>query len=314
MSSMKDKLTERLGDRMRASMGAGENASLAVPTTPDPPGTAGGAPGKYDGLKAFRDARLIAIDKLVPDPDQPRKVFSDEAIDRLADSLRARGMLQPIRARWDLDLGRWVIVAGERRFRAARRAGWAEVPCVTVEAVMTDSEILQDQLIENCLREDLQPLEQAAAFKTLMDANGWSARRLGEELHISHQTIGRSLALLDLPEVVRQKVADGMIAPRTAAEIAALDNPDDQVTLAEQVASDGLTRDQVEAAVKAKKTGKIGPAQPNAKKEFRLDDGSRVIVTGPAVAAGAEAIVTALKRALKQAQEEIRDTARDQAA
>jgi ParB family transcriptional regulator, chromosome partitioning protein len=185
MASMKDKLTERLGDRMRSSMGASETASPAVTPPSSPPGTSGGGPGKYDGLKAFRDARLIPIDRLVPDPDQPRKVFTDEAIDRLADSLRARGMLQPIRARWDTDLGRWVIVAGERRFRAARRAGWTEVPCVTVEGAMTDSEILQDQLIENCLREDLQPLEQAEAFKALMNANGWSARRLGEELHIA---------------------------------------------------------------------------------------------------------------------------------
>jgi ParB family chromosome partitioning protein len=310
---MKDKLTERLGDRMRASMGAGENAGQAVPP-PGPPGTAGATPGKYDGVKAFRDARLIAIDKLVPDPDQPRKVFSDEAIDRLADSLRTRGMLQPIRARWDADLGRWVIVAGERRFRAARRAGWSEVPCVTVEAAMTDSEILQDQLIENCLREDLQPLEQAAAFKALMDANGWSARRLGEELHISHQTIGRFLAILDLPEAVRRKVADGMIAPRTAAEIAALDNAEDQVTLAEQVAAEGLTRDQVEAAVKARKAGKGTTAQPRAKEEFRLDDGTRVTVAGPAAAAGQEAVSLALKRALKLSQEQGRNSSQDQAA
>jgi ParB family transcriptional regulator, chromosome partitioning protein len=314
MSSTKDKLTERLGDRMRASMGAAEGAGSVVSPPSGPPGTVGVASGKYDGVKAFREARLIAIDKLTPDPDQPRKAFSDEAIDRLADSLRTRGMLQPIRARWDTDLGRWVIVAGERRFRAARRAGWIEVPCVTVEAAMTDSEILQDQLIENCLREDLQPLEQAAAFKMLMDANGWSARRLGEELHISHQTIGRSLSLLELPEMVRQKVAEGMIAPRTAAEIAALDNPDDQVALAEQVASEGLTRDQVENAVKAKKSGRKVSAQPNAKEEFRLDDGTRVTVSGPAAAEGPESVSAALKKALKQSHDRGRGAPKDQAA
>ena len=223
-------------------------------------------------------------------------MFTDEAIDRLADSLRARGMLQPIRARWDTDLGRWVIVAGERRFRAARRAGWADVPCVTVEGAMTDSEILQDQLIENCLREDLQPLDQAKAFKALMNANGWSARRLGEELHISHQTIGRSLALLELPETMRQKVADGMIAPRTAAEIAALDNPEAQAALAEQVASEGLTKAQVEAAVKAKKTGRA----TSAKHEFRFDDGNKITIIGPAVAAGVDGVAMLLKKALKQ--------------
>ena len=179
---------------------------------------------------------------------------------------------------------------------------------------MSDSEVLQDQLIENCLREDLQPLEQAAAFKALMDANDWSARRLGEELHVSHQTIGRSLALLELPDVVRQKVADGMIAPRTAAEIAALDNPDDQVTLAERVSTEGLTRDQVEAAVKAKKAGTTVPRTTRAKEEFRLDDGTRITIIGPAAAAGRDAIVAALKRALKQAHELLQDTAQEQAA
>src|SRR3954452_3170811 len=229
--ALKDKLTAQLGDRMRASMGAGRESGPPGTTAP----TSSPAGGKFDGFKAYRDAKLVPLDKLTADPDQPRKVFSDEAIDRLADSLRSRGMLQPIRARWDADLGRWVIVAGERRFRAARRAAWPEVPGVPAEAAMSDSEVLQDQLIENCLREDLQPLEQAAAFKALMDANDWSARRLGEELHVSHQTIGRFLALLELPDVVRQKVADGMIAPRTAAEIAALSTPDDQVTLAERV-------------------------------------------------------------------------------
>lgn len=269
--SVKDQLTARLGDRMRASMGAGE--------TSGPPGTATPIQGKYEGLKAYRDAKLIPLDKLTPDPDQPRKTFSDEAIDRLADSLRSRGMLQPIRARWDADLSRWVIVAGERRFRAARRAGWAEVPCVTVEASMTDSEVLQDQLIENCLREDLSPLEQAQAFKELMDQNGWSARRLGEELHLSHQTVGRAVALLELPAEVQQQVAEGQIAPRTAAEIAALESPEEQKEVAERVVKEKLTRDQV-AGVVREKAGK----PKKERLEFKLEDGSVVIVLGPAAA------------------------------
>ena len=220
--SLKDTLTARLGDRMRASMGAGEGPS-ADPTPAGPPGSMQGAAGKTDGLKALRTAALIPIDRLTPDPDQPRKTFTDDQIDRLADSLRARGMLQPIRARWDQDLARWVIVAGERRFRAARRAGWAEVPCVTVDGPLTASEILTDQLLENLLREDLAPLEQGAAFKSLMDANGWSARRLAEELHISHQSVIRAVGLLELPPEVRDQVESGELSPRAAAEIATLE-------------------------------------------------------------------------------------------
>ena len=191
--ALKDTLTAKLGDRMRASMGAGD-APEPDAATPVPPGTTGQAPAKHQGLKAYRAAALIPIDRITADPDQPRKTFPDEEIDRMADSLRTRGMLQPIRARWDADLARWVIVAGERRYRAARRAGWAEVPCVTVETPLTRSDILVDQLVENCLREDLPPLEQAGAFKALMDANTWSARRLAEELHVSHQTVIRRSA------------------------------------------------------------------------------------------------------------------------
>ena len=253
-----------------------------------PRGAAGAVSGRYDGVKAFRDAKLIPIDKLIPDPDQPRKTFSDEAIDRLADSLRSRGMLQPIR-RGGTWIWRWIIVAGERRFRAARRAGWTEVPCVTVEVAMTASEIRLDQIVENALREDVPPLEQAAAFKLLMDENGWSARRLAEELNLSPQTVLRAVDLLDLPEAVRQKVARGEIAPRTAAEIATLENPEEQVALAAQVTAEKLSRDQVTQVVKAKKSG-----QTMATKRPRIEiegEGVKLTITGPVVAAGDRAAI-----------------------
>lgn len=304
MASRKDMLVQMAGGHMAESMGA---RSAAIPT-PAPPGSAGASPGRYDGVKAFRDAKLIPIDKLVPDPDQPRKTFSDEAIDRLADSLRSRGMLQPIRARWDADLSRWVIVAGERRFRAARRAGWTEVPCVTVEAAMTTSEIRLDQIIENALREDVPPLEQAAAFKALIDENGWSARRLAEELNLSPQTVLRALDLLVLPEAVRQRVASGEIAPRTAAEIATLENPEEQVALAAQVAAEKLSRDQVIEVVKAKKSGQPAPGRrPRMEIE---GEGVKLTIAGPAVAAGDRAAIRAvLARALEQLDSEEREQA-----
>lgn len=276
--SLKDQLTAKLGDRMRASMGAGD----VTPPADGPPGTTPRAPSKNDGLKAFRAAALIPLDRLAPDPDQPRKTFSDEEIDRLADSLRARGMLQPIRARYDVDLERWVIVAGERRFRAARRAGWTEVPCVTVEAPLTPSEIRMDQLLENCMRVDLAPMEQAAAFKELLDANGWSARRLAEELHLSHQTVIRSLGLLELPPEVRERVERGELAPRTASEIASLDSPEEQVAVADQAVAGKLTRDEVAATVrqraasKTKGQGRGGKARKVTSRTLRTSAGYKI--------------------------------------
>lgn len=304
MMSLKDTLTARLGDRMRASMGAGEGPSTD-PTAVGPPGTTRGAAGKTDGLKALRTAALIPIDRLTPDPDQPRKTFTDEEIDRLADSLRSRGMLQPIRARWDQDLARWIIVAGERRFRAARRAGWAEVPCVTVDAPLTASEIRMDQIIENCLREDLEPLEQAAAFKTLMDANGWSARRLAEELHISHQTVIRAVGLLELPAAVRDQVESGELSPRAAAEIATLERPEDQRIVADIAVSESLNRDQVAGIVKARKEGRPAPARPG-RCVVKLPDGHKITIEGPAAEAGDEAVAELLAKARKQILNAIR--------
>jgi ParB family chromosome partitioning protein len=309
---LKDTLTANLGHRMRASMGAGESPSVdSAPV--GPPGTRPAAAGKTDGLKALRTAALIPIDRLTPDPDQPRKASSDEEIDRLADSLRSRGMLQPIRARWDADLSRWIIVAGERRFRAARRAGWNEVPCVTVDAPMTASEILVDQLVENCLREDLAPLEQGTAFRALMDANGWSARRLAEELHISHQSVIRAVGLLELPAEVRDRVESGELSPRAAAEIATLERSDDQKAVAELAVSGSLSRDQVADVVKARKAGRGVDSPIVGRAEFRLGGGGKVLLSGLADDRP-ETILAALREATKQAQRRVRDAAGEQAA
>jgi ParB family chromosome partitioning protein len=293
---LKDAITADLGNRMRASMGAGE----APAASPGSPGTTPAAPGKTDGLKALRSAALIPIDRLTADPDQPRKSFSDEEIDRLADSLRSRGMLQPIRARYDQDLARWVIIAGERRFRAARRAGWSEVPCVTVDGPLTASEIRMDQIIENCLREDLAPLEQAAAFKALMDAEGWSARRLAEELHISHQTVIRAVGLLELPAEVRDRIEMGELSPRAAAEIATLERPEDQRIVADLAVTEALTRDQVADVVKARKSGRGAVPPGTGRAEFRLEGGRKVVISGlpddrP------ETVVATLREALRRA-------------
>lgn len=295
---LKETLTSQLGDRMRASMGAGEGPS-ADPMPAGPPGTARAAAGKTDGLKALRSAALIPIDRLTADPDQPRKTFTDEELDRLADSLRSRGMLQPIRARWDQDLARWVIVAGERRFRAARRAGWTEVPCMTVDAPLTASEVRMDQIIENCLREDLAPLEQAAAFKALMDANDWSARRLAQELHISHQTVIRAVGLLELPAEVRDQVESGELSPRAAAEISTLERPEDQRVVASLAVSEALSRDQVADIVKAQKEGRPTPARPG-RRVVKLPDGHKVTIEGPVAEAGDEAVAELLAKARKQ--------------
>ena len=104
-------------------------------------------------------------------------------------SLRTKGQLQPIRVRWDEAASRYVIVCGERRWRAAEMAGLTTVTAIVMDAPVTPAELLALQLIENCVREDLRPIDQAKAFKALIDVNGWSTRELAEELAIDQSGV-----------------------------------------------------------------------------------------------------------------------------
>jgi ParB family chromosome partitioning protein len=172
---------------------------------------------------------------------------------------------------------------------------------MTVDGPLTVSEIRMDQIIENCLREDLAPLEQAAAFQALMDSNGWSARRLAEELHISHQTVIRALGLLELPAEVRDRVEAGELSPRAAAEIATLERPEDQRVVADLAVSEALNRDQVADVVKARKSGRGEASARYRRAEIRLEGGMKVTLSGlpddqP------KTIQAALRQALKTVQ------------
>src|SRR6516164_4172446 len=124
------------------------------------------------GRRPLRNIGRVDIDRVVPDPDQPRAEFTEEAIERLAQSIREKGQLSPIRVRWSDTAGKWVIISGERRWRATKRAGLPTIDCHFHEAELARSEVLEQQLIENLLREDLQPVEEARAFATLMGLNG----------------------------------------------------------------------------------------------------------------------------------------------
>jgi ParB family transcriptional regulator, chromosome partitioning protein len=302
-----DELRRGAGGNVAESMGAGvARRSLAdgvsVPI--------GGA--RYQDLVKAKNAFEVPADKIVPDPNQPRKVFTPEDLQDLSDSIRSRGLLQPIRARWDEERQKYVIVVGERRWRAAIMAGKATVACVIVEGEMTESEILHDQLVENCLRSDLQPIEQAEAFRGLMDARNWPAARLAEELHIRDSTVFKALALLELPGEVRERVAAGEIKPATAYALSQLDVPQDQVELAERVVAEKLTRDEAAAAVREKTGGKAPPSR-KGRVEIRLGEGRKVTVSGLADDRP-ETVAAALKHALKQIQERAREADQGEAA
>ena len=190
MSSTKgvDKLKASLGGQHRGIDGGREPGEWSRGSAAGP---SHGVTARYDGVTRPKDALTIPVAKLSPDPDQPRREFDEDELQRLAESLRTKGQLQPIRVRWVEAEKAWVIVSGERRWRAAKLAGLATLACVEVKGEPTADEILEDQLIENALRTDLKPGEQATAYKTLMDRRGLSAHQLAERLSLSTMTVTR---------------------------------------------------------------------------------------------------------------------------
>ncbi|MDG3008371.1 ParB/RepB/Spo0J family partition protein [Paludisphaera mucosa] len=213
-------------------------------------------PAKLLGVTRSRDVSEIEIDRIVPDPDQPRKEFDVEALERLAESLRRKGQLQPIQVRWDEGSGRYVVLLGERRWRAAGIAGLAKLQCVVREAPLGDDERLAIQVVENCLREDLTAMEQSHAFRALMDREGWTMERLAEELAVSKSHVVKTLSLLKLPESVQRQVEQGGLGSSAAYQIAKLDDPREQVRMAAAAVDQGLTRDDLARQIRTPKSGR----------------------------------------------------------
>jgi ParB family chromosome partitioning protein len=171
-----------------------------------------------------------------------------------------------------------VVLAGERRWRAARMAGLTELQCVIHDAPMAADERLALQLIENALRDDLRPVEQARAYKRLMEAKGWTMTELAAELKVHQTSISRALALLDLPSTVQVRVEQGALAPSTAAEIAKIDNPEEQQAVAEEAIASGLKRAEVAAVVQAVRAKRPVPEPRPEPVVLDLGDGMTVTV------------------------------------
>ena len=216
-----------------------------------------------------------------------------------------------MRVRWDEGRGLYVIIAGERRWRAAVRAGLPMLSAVVHEGPIEPAERLALQLVENALREDLRPVEQGKAFRRLMEANGWSGNQLAKELAITQSSVSRTLALLDLPEAVQARVDAGDLAARAAYELSKLPDAAIQAEVADQVLAEGLPLAQVAEMVKARKAGR--PAVVAARREVKLPDGTRVLVSGPG-AAGPEALLAAARALVRVFQAELKQVGPGQAA
>lgn len=247
-----------------------------------------------EGRRRLDAACVIRVDRIAADPNQPRTEFDPDALARLAESLRTRGQLQPIRVRWDVATDRYIVVVGERRWRAAQLAGLETLACVVVTGGASAEDLLEDQLIENCLREDLRPIEQAKAFKALLAGRGLTQRQLADRLQVGQGTISRALALLGLPAEVQSAVDAGELGPDTAYQLTKLEDPGQQAGLAREAARGSLKRDEVKARAAKPRKGKATPRVTS--RVFRLPS-ARVTVELKK-GEGAAAIRAALSEAL----------------
>jgi ParB family chromosome partitioning protein len=293
-------------DDLRAAGSAMARESMGATRSPGLPAGmanlgAGSLPPHLQGTSKEKGSLRIAVDRIAPDPTQPRTEFDADELGRLAESLRTKGQLQPIRVRWDGQGGQYVIIMGERRWRAAREAGLAELSCIVHEGSLDEGERLALQLVENALRSDLGPLEQAKAYRRLIDAKEWSARQLAAELSLAPTTVTRALALLELPAEIQVQVDEGKIAARAAYEIGKIEDPATQAVVAQAAVEQGLSRAEVADVVQAVRAKRPAPAPKPTPVDIDLGDGIAVRVTWKK--ASPIGTLQALRRAMKMIQD-----------
>ena len=248
--------------------------SIGLRSTESRPQLSPIASPKDIGRRSHRSFGRIEIDRIRPDPKQPRTEFEEDALERLAASIRDKGQLAPIRVRWsEVDIC-WLIISGERRWRAAQRAGLTVIDCYFSEQPMNPTQLLEEQLIENLLREDLQPLEEAESFRKLMEVNGWNGKQLAEALRIHPTRVSRSLALLKLPHEMRTRLESGELSARAGYELSRL--PSEQLVRVSQ--TDPIQTVASARATVRQRQGKSPLIQRGTKQTFFADDGWQVIV------------------------------------
>jgi ParB family transcriptional regulator, chromosome partitioning protein len=231
--------------------------------------------GGADALTSVGPGQEVSLGLLHPNPRQPRNHFDEAALEELANSIRANGILQPILVR-PRPTGGYEIVAGERRFRAAKKAGLTQVPVVV--RPLTDEDTLALGLIENLVREDLSPIETARAFHRLMEDYGWTQEEMGKRVGKSRSAVANSLRLLRLPEVIQHSLERGEITEGHARILIGDDEDRSsaafrsrQLQIFEQIKLNGLSVREVERLMRNVRTGQLGTASSSGNSE-KLSD------------------------------------------
>lgn len=198
--------------------------------------------------KTSNEVILIDINKIAPNPHQPRKRFDDDKIQELADSIQQHGVIQPITVR-SIENG-YEIIAGERRWRASRRAGLKEVPCLIEN--YTEQDNLLVALIENLQREDLNPMEESIAYQHMISNYSFTQDGIAKNVGKSRPYVANILRLQKLPKIIQEMISSGELSAGHARTLLALEDAALQISLAEKIVKDGLSVRQVETLIKEK--------------------------------------------------------------
>ena len=221
---------------------------------------------KAESGSAKEEENELPINKIKPNPGQPRAHFDETQLADLADSIKKEGLLQPILVR--PTKGGYQIVAGERRWQASKQAGLKKVPVRIVK--MDDEQTLRVALIENLQRSDLNPIEEARGFKDLMTKGKLTQAQLAEAVSKSRSAVANAMRLLDLPDEVQELIYDGKISAGHARTILSVPEDDKRITFAEKIANESLSVRDAENLARLYAAGNMErAARPPAPKSFK---------------------------------------------
>ncbi len=258
----------------RPALGRGLGALLPTPAARDPLGDVEAPATATVG----HGMRRLAIEALAPSPDQPRKRFDPELLEQLAASIRAQGIIQPIVVapivNAPADGARYIIIAGERRWRAAQLAGLHDVPVVVRDA--DHEHRLELALVENLQRADLDPIEEARAFQDLVAIRGYTQEQLAERVGKDRSTVANAMRLLRLPERVQEMVRDGRLSMGHARALLSLPHESDIAELAGEAVRAKWSVRAVERAVRQRAATAAGTAKAPTDEEA---DRRKIIVS-----------------------------------
>lgn len=216
--------------------------------------------GDYNqGPEADGSLRQLPLQKVEPNPDQPRRDFNEEELQALADSIGEHGILQPLTVREMPHSGYYQIIAGERRWRAARMAGLTEVPALVIEA--DDRQAMELALIENLQRQDLNPVEEAQGYHSLLEDYGLTQEEAAHRVSKSRPAVANAMRLLSLPQEVQWLIEQGNLSAGHGRALLSLPAPEEQIQFAGEIMEKGYSVRETEERIRQRLQAQDQPAQ-----------------------------------------------------